>query len=510
MHTTAPSRPVPSFRAVRTLAVSACVLATLGAGIASAQVGAAWSEYQGGPAKTGVADDGPEPGYALAWRSAFEPAGPGQRFGLSAPVVAGEVAVAVGPEQVIGVELATGEPAFSVDRELGPSVPAAVAATGERTLVVYTEGWGEGPPESDLEGQESPSPSTDVENDDGPSAHLAAFDVETQRPAWPAVPLQGVSRTGVTADGGTAFVGANDGTVTAVDLAEGDVVWQEPLDAVLVTSIAVADGTVLVGLQGDRDRQPAIVALDAADGEERWRHEPSAASTVVSAISAADGSAFAVFTGLSETSVVAVDLDDGAERWSTRVRAAFDVIAPPVVGGGAVYVTDLIGHTRALDASDGRLRWDFALNAPTFRGVPILIGEHLLVPTIEGELAAIDATTGELVWRLPADGSSMRSLASTADTVVAVRGGARSGIDAFEHDPEAELVREASPTTLDAGRMAGAMAIAGVGVVAVVLLIGRWLSPRMGPAFPDDDEPDPGAGEAEPVRDPWEEEGGSS
>jgi glucose dehydrogenase len=192
------------------------------------------------------------------------------------------------------------------------------------------------------------------------------------------------------------------------------------------------------------------------------------------------------------------------------VRAAFDVIAPPVVGGGAVYVTDLIGHTRALDASDGRQRWDFALNAPTFRGVPILIGDHLLVPTIEGALAAIDAATGELVWRMPADGSAMRALASTADTVVAVRGGARSGIDAFEHDPDAELVREASPTTLDVGRMVGAMAIAGIGVIAVVLLVGRWLASRMGPAFPDDGEPDPGIGEDEPIRDPWEEEGGSS
>jgi hypothetical protein len=32
----------------------------------------------------------------------------------------------------------------------------------------------------------------------------------------------------------------------------------------------------------------------------------------------------------------------------------------------------------------------------------------------------------------------------------------------------------------------------------------------MGPAVPDDGEPDPGSGEAEPIRDPWEEEGGSS
>ena len=38
--------------------------------------------------------------------------------------------------------------------------------------------------------------------------------------------LDGVSRTGVTVDGGSAFVGVNGGTVISVDLADGGVDWR--------------------------------------------------------------------------------------------------------------------------------------------------------------------------------------------------------------------------------------------------------------------------------------------
>ncbi|MGZ8582090.1 MAG: outer membrane protein assembly factor BamB family protein [Actinomycetota bacterium] len=495
-------------RAFRAVTAATFWSIVVGVGIAAAQVGDAWTEFQGGPAKTGAAAEGPEPGYRLAWRAPIEPGGPGDRFGLSAPLVAGDFVVAVGAEAVIGVDLATGEQAFTVDRDLGPSVPAAAAASGGRTAIVYTEGWGGGPPPApgaDASPTTSSTPAAGAGNGDVVvDSHLAAFDLGNREPLWPPVRLDGVSRTGVTVDSGAAFVGVNDGTVTAVDLADGSVAWRQELEATLVTPLAAVDGSVLVGLQGDRDTQPVIVALDAGTGEERWRHEPTATSTVVSAVSSADGSVYAIFAGISETSVVALDLTDGTQRWSRRVNAAFDVIAPPVVDAQMVFVTDLIGHTRALDAGTGEQRWDFAQNGAVFRSVPVLVGGSLLVPTLEGELGAIDAETGELIWRLPADGAPLRSLAPAGDVLVAVRGGVRSGIEAFEHDPDAVLVREPSPTTLATGRMLGAIAIAAIPLLIVVLLLGRRLTPRLGPAFPDD--AGPASDDDEPVRDPWEDE----
>jgi len=468
-------------------------------GIASAQTGGPWTEYQGGPAKTGAAADGPAPGYRVAWSTRIAPGGPGSRYGLSAPILAGDVVVAVGPEQVVGLDIGSGEQAFSVERDLGPSVPAAASAIGGNPAIVYTEGWGDDPPAATPDPEATPEPS----GEDGPvDSHVAAFDLETGRPPWPPVQLDGVSRTGVTVAGDSAFVGLNDGTVTAIDVADGSIRWQEDLAGTIGTSIASAEGLVFVGVQGDRDTQPAVVALDEGSGEQRWRHEPSAASAVVSAVSVGRQYVFAVFAGLSESSIVAIGSDDGAERWSRRVGAAFDTAAPPVVGDDVVVTVDLLGHARAFDIETGEQRWDFALNGPVFRSVPALVGSSLLVPTIDGELAAVDVETGELVWRNTGDGSPMRSLAPTGDAVIAVRAGARSGIEALEHDPDVALVREASPTTLALGRMLGAMAITAIPLFALVVFLGRPLARRMGPAFPgeplDDDD--------EPAHDPWEEE----
>ena len=255
-------------------------------------------------------------------------------------------------------------------------------------------------------------------------------------------------------------------------------------------------------LQGDTDTQPVIVALDAGTGEERWRHEPSARSSVVSAVSADRGTTFAIFTGLSETSVVAFDLADGAERWSRRVNSTFDVIAPPGRRGG-VRLRDRPHRPqpRAFDATSGEQRWDFAQNAPAFRSVPVLVGAHLLVPTLEGSSARSTSRRASSSGGCLRTARPLRSLASAGEVLVATVAAFGSGVDALEHDPDAVLVREASPTTLAVGRMVGAIAIAAIPLLVLVLLLGRMLAARMGPAFPGDAAP---GAEDEPVVDPWE------
>jgi outer membrane protein assembly factor BamB len=494
---------------IRALAAAVLLLAIPTGGAAIAQVPSDWSEFQGGPTKSGASAEGPAPAYVESWELAVAPGGPGSRFGLSAPVVAGDVAIAVGPEQVIAVDVATGEEAFSVDRELGPSVPGAVATIDGTRSFVYTQGWGDGPPEPGAtDAPTGPTPTPDAAGGEGTEpvgSELASFDLETREPSWPPVPLGAISRTGVTVDGGRAFVGTNDGSVAGVDIATGSLAWQRDLGAPLVTSLAASEGLVIAALQGDRDTAPVVVGLDLASGDERWRHEAAGGATIVSAPSVSAGRVHVVFTGLSETAVVALDLSSGEERWSRRVSSAFDVVAPPVVAGGSVYVTDPRGQTRAIDAATGEERWDFAMNAVVLRTVPALIGDHLLVPASDGELGAIEVETGELVWRGPSDGSPLRFLAPARDKLIGVRGGEGSGFVAFEHDPRVALVREASPTTLAPGRMLGAFAAAAIPLLALVLLLGRALRPRMGTAFPEAPE---GEDDEEPVHDPWEDDEG--
>jgi outer membrane protein assembly factor BamB len=511
MQTSHPQRAVAR-RALPILALAIGVaLPCIWAAAALAQ-STGWTQFQAGATKAGATAEGPEPAYRQAWRTAITPGGPGERFGVSAPVIVDGVAVVVGPEQVLGIDLASGDQVFAAPRELGPSVPAAIATVGGATAIVYTEGWGDGPPPPPTADETSTTPAspdptaTDAAVDDDAAGHLAAIDAVDQRPLWPPVPVDGVSRTGVTVLDETAVVGVNDGTVTAVDLADGRVAWQRRLGAQLTTPLAAADGLVVVALQGDVDTQPLMVALDAATGEERWRYEPSAPSFFLSALSIGDDTAFAVVTGQAETSLVSVDLADGAERWHRRIGGTTDPGAPPVVSDGAVFVTDLSGHSHSFDAATGEERWDFASNFLVLRGAPILVRSALLVPGADGQIDAIDVASGELVWRRAADDAPVRALAGAADLLVVVRGGERSGMEAYEHDPDVALLREASPTTLALGRMLGSMAIATVPLIATAILLGTWLSRRMGPAFPDEPDDEAAGPGDEPIPDPWEDE----
>ena len=55
---------------------------------------------------------------------------------------------------------------------------------------------------------------------------MAAIDLDTRQPVWDAsVQLDAVSRTGVTVDGNTAFLGDNVGNVHAVAVATGELRW---------------------------------------------------------------------------------------------------------------------------------------------------------------------------------------------------------------------------------------------------------------------------------------------
>ena len=366
--------------------------------------------------------------------------------------------------------------------------------------MVYTEGFGDGPPDAagsaspsaSASGSASPSSGDGATQDERFDSHLAAFDLDTQEPLWDPVALDAVSRTGVTVGDGMAYLGVNGGTIYAVDLAKGKVAWTAELGRPVATQPAFTDGTVVVGLQASRQEpHPTVVALDASTGEERWRADDESQAAIVSTASIAGGTVYVAFTGGQESSIDAFDLDTGGRRWRTRFPRFFDLTAttPPVVTDDAVYVTDAQGETYRLDPATGTRTWEFALNEGVLRTAPIAVGDHVLVGTIDGSLVALEASGGDLVWRDDGDGSPLRALAVAGDRVIAVRAGAGAGLVAFVHDDGVALVREVSPTTLNLGLLLGAFAVAALVVAGIVLLAGRVLAGRIGPAFPNGEDP---------------------
>jgi outer membrane protein assembly factor BamB len=473
---------------------------------AAAQVTTGWTQFQSDAAHTGVAADGPSPPFSLAWHAAVEPGGPLGTQGLSEPVVAGDLVIAVAPEEVLAFDLATGAQAWSVPRELGPPAAPAVALIDGRSVLLYTEGWAGHPPEAGATGATgatgsagspgetpaTPSPGDEQEPAGAVDSRLIAIDLESREPVWDAIELGEASRSGVTVEADRAYVVDILGEVVAIGLETGTLEWSTSIDRPVVSPPAVAGGVVVVAGRGDADVAGAsVVGLDAADGTESWRRDIDLPGIVIpSAPAVSEGLAVVTF---SDSTVRAFELGSGTERWSVRLGATPTPYgSAAALSGGAAFTSDttrVTGSVYRIDLLSGRLAWDFALNEPIVRGAPVVSAGALLVATTDGSLNAFDTATGERIWRDSRPGV-LRSLAPAGPVVIGVRAEPRAGLDAFEPDPRGQLVREKSPTTPDYPMILVTFLIAALPVVGLALLGGRLLDARLGPPFePDEGEP---------------------
>lgn len=459
---------------------------------ASAQAISGWGQFQADAAHSGFVADAAQPPFQTAWQLGVPLGGPNATFGLSAPVVDGSTVVAVGADSIVAADLATGRQLWTVDRDYGPSVSPAIVDTPKRHILIYTEGFGDHPPE----GTATPSPdatpspsSSDAGSGTGPfDSHVAAIDLATQEPVWDdPVQLDAVSRTGVTVDGDTAFLGDNAGKVYAIDVISGVVRWTADAGGFLTTALAVSDGSVVATVQGNRTSRSHLVAFDATDGSRTWDDEISGEAIFASVPAISGGT---IVVGFSDRTVRAFDGADGTERWATRLNRPMFFTGAPASTPDAVVVADALGQVYRLDLETGDRVWDFAINEPVTKSPVVVSGATVLVATSTGRLAAIDMESGLLVWQSDQGSGLLRNLALTADTVVGVRGGLDPGLVGFTHDPDGTSVSIVSPTELNLPKLIGNFLVAAVSLALLLYLAGRWLAPRMGPAFLDDDDDD--------------------
>jgi outer membrane protein assembly factor BamB len=462
------------------------------AGVATAQEQPGWSQFQGGPEHAGISAEGPEPPYRVRW-TLRAPAG----GALSGAVVAGDLAVSVGEEAVYGIDVASGDVEWKAPRAGGPlSVPAV--GTGERgRILVYVEGPAEDdatPPSPSVSAPASTtaSPSPAAVDASADASELVAIALGDRTELW-RTPLGALSRSGVTIDGATAFVGDQDGTVYAVSLDSGAIAWSQTVDGDLDTPLAVSDGRV-VAVARDADTSKVIVAaFDAASGERVW---PAVAVQGSTAGSAPVGGGGSVYVGSADRRIRALDDDDGTERWATLVLSLFSPATSLAFDGRDVFAADISGGLYRIDASDGARRWSYHLNEAVFRSSPVVSGSAVLLGLGDGSLVAVDVASGHLVWESVPSPGLIGTIALASDAVIAVKGGRRAGLIAFESDPDGALVDVPSPTELEVGTTLSRYAIAAVIVFVVAFIPGllarrRFGSVGVGPGVVDED----GAGE---------------
>ncbi len=216
-----------------------------------------------------------------------------------------------------------------------------------------------------------------------------------------------------------AVLGCLDGSLLALDVASGRLVWRAQLDGHPRAPVRQVGDLVLVATAANR-----VFALNAASGEVRWsrgRTAPGSLTVHGHARPASDGQR--VFATFSDGYAEAYALADGQLLWSRPLsvsRGEFvDADADPVVAGGRLFVASYSDGLYALDPTDGRTLWQ--RSAPAI----VQLAEYrdlVLAGSADGYLFGVAQADGDLAYRTRFAAGPLSRLV-VRDGLVALSGG---------------------------------------------------------------------------------------
>jgi outer membrane protein assembly factor BamB len=245
------------------------------------------------------------------------------------------------------------------------------------------------------------------------NARLVSFDARTGKRRWArgldvAVGVSAVASNGRLFVTGQASCGSSSRTrLVVLDAGDGRTRWRAALGHELIGPYAAGGTLVLAGA-----RPSTIDGFDAATGKRRW-HTPFASG---STLSASGPVLVASSTTGAAATLTRYDVRTGVKRWSASLpESPQPILLAP--GPTAVFVVrrparpPAPGQTlldappsvlTAIDAGDGRTRWEQPVDAvPTGAGV-LTVGRTAVVPQFSSHtVVAFDAATGHELWRQP-------------------------------------------------------------------------------------------------------------
>src|SRR3990172_1403351 len=173
------------------------------------------------------------------------------------------------------------------------------------------------------------------------------------------VGLEDVSRSGVTIDGGLAFVGDDGGELYAIGLKDEAIAWKLPGEGEIFAPPAAGGGRVVAALVDETTFRVRIVAGDeeqSGEPEPAWTYEPGIAGASMSApVLTSEGT---VLVGVTDSSFAALDAADGSVLWTSRLHRHFSRVVAPV-GGDVVLVLDTNGGLYRLNPGRGAQLWSY-------------------------------------------------------------------------------------------------------------------------------------------------------
>jgi outer membrane protein assembly factor BamB len=196
------------------------------------------------------------------------------------------------------------------------------------------------------------------------------------------------------------YFGSEDGTIYALDSANGDVKWTYKADGAVKGALALdGDGRLFFG-----DYAGSVTALRRADGKRLWK-----TGTSGGAFGLKSGNFYAtpavaygrVYIGNTDGFVYSFGAKDGKLAW--RHKTGSYVYSSPAVSpvrGGTVYAGSYDGKLYAFDARTGNVKWT-RKSGGKISGGPTVIGDLVFYSNLSRKsTAAVGAATGAPVWSI--------------------------------------------------------------------------------------------------------------
>ncbi len=204
---------------------------------------------------------------------------------------------------------------------------------------------------------------------------------------------------GVSYENGKIFVTSGFGFAAALDAATGQELWRFQTSAPVRTPPTAYRGAVYFVTNTNE-----AIALRQESGEKIWNFQSfeEAARILSSASPAAAGDL--VVVPFSSGEVVAFLAESGNPVWNdtlarntqlTALSALNDIAGSPVIDRGLVYAVSHAGRLVAIDIRTGRRAWEAPIASLQ---MPWVAGEYIFIVSIDAELVCLSREDGAVVW----------------------------------------------------------------------------------------------------------------
>jgi outer membrane protein assembly factor BamB len=169
-------------------------------------------------------------------------------------------------------------------------------------------------------------------------------------------------------DGHAVFFGADNGSLYAVDINDGKLLWQTKTGGAVIASPSVIGGKVFFG-----SLDQTFYACDANTGTPVWKRALDASVVTAQAIDQQH-----VFVGTTGGSFYCMNKDDGTIVWKYTAKSVFN--AAPIVTGDVVYAGCTDRTLYAFQANTGEVLWKLETEG-RIKTMPVAWKEYLVVLT---------------------------------------------------------------------------------------------------------------------------------